>query len=367
MAINRRDVILGAIGTGTALVGAHALGAGLLSPTVARAQTGGLEESLVIRTTGGVFEQALRDNFFDPFTEATGVKVIPVQASYGDMMAKSAAMQAAGQVEWDIISPQYYELSKLGNLLEDLGDCSAMPNVASQGIPDACGGHGVLYLTGGQVLTFDPQTFTDKKPQTWADFWDVEAFPGPRALPNTGSPWATLIAALIADGVAPADLFPLDLDRAFAKLDEIKPHVAVWWTTGAQSQQVMRQGEAVMTLMWSGTAYATREAGVPLEWSWSNAVADFGAFGILKGAPHPNAARAFIDFYMGHPENHAAFSRQMGYATSSQAGRDLLTDEEKTTLGAVPEVADQIITPDADWLEKNRAAALERWNAWISA
>lgn len=367
MTINRRDVLLHAVGAGVVLAGVGGLGPRLLSPTSALAQTAELEGSVIIRTTGGVFEQALRENFFDPFTEETGVKVIPVQASYGDMMAKSAAMQAAGNVEWDIISPQYYELSKLGNLLEDLGDCSAMPNVASQGIPTACGGHGVLYLTGGQVLTFDPQTFTDAKPQTWADFWDVEAFPGPRALPNTGSPWATLIAALIADGVAPAELFPLDLDRAFAKLDQIKPHVAVWWTSGAQSQQVMRQGEAVMTLMWSGTAFAARESGIPLEWSWTNAVADFGAFGILKGAPNPNAARAFIDYYMAHPEHHAAFSRQMGYATSSQAGRDLLTDEEKITFGAVPEIADQIIIPDADWLEQNRAAALERWNSWISA
>ena len=90
-----------------------------------------------------------------------------------------------------------------------------------------------------------------------------------------------------------AKLFPLDLDRAFAKLDKIKPQIAVWWKTGAQSQQVMRQGDAVMSLMWSGTAYATKKSGVPLDWSWTNAVADFGSWTILKGAPHPNAARLF--------------------------------------------------------------------------
>ena len=135
-----------------------------------------------------------------------------------------------------------------------------------------------------------------------------------------------------------AKLFPLDLDRAFAKLDKIKPQVAVWWKTGAQSQQVMRQGDAVMSLMWSGTAYATKKSGVPLEWSWNNAVADFGSWTILKGAPHPNAARAFINFYMANPENHAAFSREMGYATSNKAAGAMLSDAEKAELGAVPAI-----------------------------
>ncbi len=360
MRIDRRQVLAGGLG----IVAGNALGSG---PALAQAGTPKLEDTLVIRTTGGVFEAALKKNFFDPFTKATGVKVVPVAASYGDMMAKATAMQTSGNVEWDIISPQYYELGKLTHLAADLGDCSAMPNVAAQGIPKACGRYGVLYLVGGQLLTFDPQAFKDRKPKSWADFWDVKTFPGPRALPNTGSPWATLIAALIADGVPADKLFPLDLDRAFKKLDQIKPHVSVWWKTGAQSQQVMRQGDAVMNLMWSGTAYATKKSGVELDWSWTNAIADFGAWVALKGAPHPNAARAFIDFYMGNPENHAAFSRQMGYATSNKAGQALLNAEEKNELGASPEIVEQIIVPDADWLEQNRAAALERWNRWLSA
>ena len=361
MSINRRKVLLRSLGVGTAGM------TGLVGRLAAQGTAGKVEDTLVIRTTGGIFEAALKKNFFDPFSKATGVKVVPVAASYGDMMAKSAAMKAAGKVEWDIISPQYYELAKLSDLAEDLGNCSAMPNVASQGIPNTCGRYGVLYLVGGQVMAYDPRAFTGKKPQTWADFWDVKAFPGARALPNTGSPWATLIAALVADGVAPNKLFPLDLDRAFKKLDQIKPHVAVWWKTGAQSQQVMRQGDAVMSLMWSGTAYATKKAGVPLEWSWTNAVADYGSWAILKGAPHPNAARAFIDFYMTNPENHVAFSREMGYGTSNKASGALLTDAEKAEFGAVPAIQSQVISPDADWLEKNRAAALDRWNKWISA
>ena len=111
----------------------------------------GLEPTVVIRTTGGVFEAALKRNFFDPFTAATGVRVVPVASSYGDMMAKAAAMQAAGNVEWDIISPQFTELDTISQYLDDLGDCGGMPNVAAAGVPGSCGRWGVLYLTGAQV------------------------------------------------------------------------------------------------------------------------------------------------------------------------------------------------------------------------
>ena len=73
----------------------------------------------------------------------------------------------------------------------------------------------------------------DKAPSNWAEYWDVEGFPGRRSLRK--NPIDTLEQALMADGVAPADLYPLDVDRAFAKLDEIKEKIAIWWTGGAQT------------------------------------------------------------------------------------------------------------------------------------
>ncbi len=336
-------------------------------PAIPHANAAELENSVVIRTTGGVFEQALKRNFFDPFTKATGVRVIPVAASDGDMMAKTAAMQAAGRVEWDIISPQYDDLENRAKYLVDLGDCSTLPHVATDGVKQACGRYGVLYVTGGQVLAYDPRAYKDRAPATWADFWDVKGFPGRRALSNTGNPWASIVSALCADGVDPARLFPLDMDRAFRKLDEIKPNIAVWWRTGDQSQQIMRSGDVQMSLMWSGRAVATKREGVPLEWTYNQAVADFGAWAILKGAPHPNAARAFIDFYMTRPDAHAAFSREVGYMTPNREAADLLTPDEKKQLVASPETYAQIIHLDAAWLEAHRAEGLERWNRWLSA
>ena len=353
MRMDRRSFTLGA---GAGLAATAAIGRA--------AAQGELEDSVVIRTTGGAFEKALQKHFFDPFTKQTGVRVRPVAASYGEMIAKTVAMAQAGRVEWDIISPQKYELAKLSDYLVDLADCGALPRVAAEGAPGACARYGVQYLSGAVVLTWASAAFPGRKPASWADFWDVKTFPGPRAMPNYGNPWNNaLLMALLADGVAPDKLFPLDLDRAFRKLDEIKPHVSVWWKTGSQSTQILQSGEAVMTMLWSGTAYAAKRAGLPIEWTFNQSIADQGSWAILKNSPSPNAARAFIDFYMGHPEAHLGFAREMGYATTNRAAYGMMTPQERAEL--VPETPP--VSIDADWVEKNREAALARWSKWLSA
>lgn len=332
----------------------------------ARAEDG-LESTVVVRTSGGAFEQALKRHFFEPFTKTTGVRVIPVAASDSEMQAKTAAMQAAGRVEWDVISPQYDELPNLARHLVDLGDCARLPNVAAQAMPGTCGRHGILYVIGAQVLAYDPRPYGANPPLSWADFWDVDRFPGRRGLSNSGGPWANIVAALTADDVAPGSLFPLDLDRAFRKLDQIKPHIDVWWRTGDQSQAIFRNGDVQMALMWSGRAYASKQAGVPLAWSYDNAFANFGAWAILKNAPHPKAALAFLDYTVANPAQGAAFTREMGYSTPNLAGQAMLTPTEKTDLISDAATFRQIIQMDPAWIEANRAPALERWNKWVSS
>jgi mannopine transport system substrate-binding protein len=358
MIVNRRTLLTAsAMGAASVLASTHGS---------AQSPPAQLENTLVVRTTGGVFEASLKRNFFDPFTKATGVRVIPVAASDADMQAKATAMQAAGRVEWDIISPQMSELANLSHLLVDLGDCAAIPNIANT-LPGTCGRYGVLYLVGAQVLAHDTRAYKGRPPRTWMDFWNVKDFPGRRALSNSGGPFATIVSALIADGVPRDKLFPLDLDRAFRKLDEIRPHIAVWWRTGSQSSSMWESDDIAMALMWSGQAYATKKTGFPLDWSYEDTLANFGAWAILKNCPHPNAARAFIDFYLGSAEGGAGFGRDVGYATPNLAAAGLMTPDEKQSLITTPEIMGKLIDMDPAWVQQNRARTLERWKEWISA
>jgi putative spermidine/putrescine transport system substrate-binding protein len=54
--------------------------------------------------------------------------------------------------------------------------------------------------------------------------------------------------------VPPDKLYPMDIEPAFKKLDQIKPHIKVWWTQGNQSQQLIRDGEIDMMSIWNARA-----------------------------------------------------------------------------------------------------------------
>ncbi len=73
------------------------------------------------------------------------------------------------------------------------------------------------------ALTWSKKAFPNGGPQSWTDFFDTAKFPGPRSLPDTGDrEWWVPLAALLADGVAPDKAFPMDIDRAYKKLDALK-------------------------------------------------------------------------------------------------------------------------------------------------
>src|SRR5690625_1530846 len=111
----------------------------------------------------------------------------------------------------------------------------------------------------------------DKCPTNPEEFWDVENFPGTRAIRNR--PFEVFAFALLADGVSPDELYPLDLDRAVAKLEEIKPHIKVWPAGVTQELQIITSGEVGVIFTASGIAYRAKRRSVPgLEAYWNGSV-----------------------------------------------------------------------------------------------
>lgn len=325
-----------------------------------------LEEQLVIATTGGLMGKALEKYFYEPFAKAKDVEVVPVAIEVPDQWARSEAMMRTGKVEFDIVTATGPDLVARTEMLEKI-DCAQLPNVMKFGVSDACTPYGVARTTGGMLINYNTEVFKDKAPKNWADFWDVKTFPGPRGLPDTGDrDWWVPVAALLADGVAADKLFPLDLDRAYKKLDEIRPHVAVWWKTGDQVQQIMRNKEVVMTMSYSGRALAVVKEGVPSAMSWDQAIRDTGYMALLKGAPDKNAALAYMDFFYASSESHVPFMQEVNYATGSSSAIDLLPPEERDLFATSRANYEKLIKPDFAWIGANRDALRQRWTAWLT-
>ncbi|WFU51671.1 ABC transporter substrate-binding protein [Sinorhizobium terangae] len=342
---------------------AIALVASVIFTVTAQAQ-----QELVIVTTGGAFEKALKDNFFDPFEKLSGVKVHLVSATATEAWTRVKAMSSSKSVEWDVISPNDVDLNKaFAGYLYNFGEnCEQVPNVAKDGIDGTCmaDGLGILRTVGAGTLVYDTQAFPNGGPKSWQDFWDVERFPGPRTLPADGPEWVLAIA-LLADGVPADKLFPLDLDRAFSKLDQIKPHITVWWHSNDQSQQAFRSGEVVMGMLASGRALALRKEGLKLELVLNGAVRDVAPWAMLKDAPHKDAALAFLNFFMTRPEAHLAFVKAINYQTSNKNATLLIPEAERHNMPTASENWSRTFSIDRDWYEQNREMLYDRWNAWM--
>lgn len=325
-----------------------------------------LADEVVYATTGGLMRQMLEEHMYLPFEDATGTAIVPFDIEVPDQWARVEAMNRSGNVEFDMVTATGPDLLSHAHELVEI-DCTALKNVQEFGLPGSCQSNGVARTTGGMVLTYNHDVFKDKAPTSWADFWNVTDFPGPRGLPDTGDrDWWLPAVALLADGVPADQIFPMDLDRAYKKLDEIKPHIDVWWKTGNQVAQILRDGEVAMTLSYSGRSLAAINDGAPLSIVWNGGLRDTGYFAILKGAPNPEGALKFIDFFYGNSDGQPAFMRNVLYATNTTNGLAKLDADEQKLFATYPENYSQLLVPDFQWIGDNREMLRERWTGWLS-
>ena len=210
-------------------------------------------EQITFVSQGGAYQQAQTVAILNPAAKKLGITIN--QDSIPDAWPAIKTQVGSGKPTWDVVdTPTGYCLRGGEQGLIEKLDFSKIPNAAA--MPAAYrNDYSVAYEFYSSVLAYRQKTFPEgHAPNSWADFWDVKKFPGRRALRN--HPIATLEAALMADGVAPDKLYPLDVGRAFKKLEEIKPSITVWWTSGAQSAQLLNDGEVDMEMAWNGRVSA---------------------------------------------------------------------------------------------------------------
>ena len=327
-----------------------AIAAGLLLTFTggANAQT---PDQLTIAASGGSFQDALKRHFYERFEKQSGGKVVHVPVEGQDQFNRARAMVRAGRVEWDLMSPEPQSFYRDQDLFERL-DCSRIPNAQKLGVPGTCTEFGIFRAIGGGVLSYNTKSFPKDPPQTWADFWNVQKFPGPRCLPGI-LPHYVMATALLADGVTGDKLFPLDIPRAVKKLQEIKPHVAVWWSSGNQSMDTLRKGECVMSWMWSGRILQLMAEGQPLNITWNQSQPVSAYWSIVKGTPNKDLAYKFPDLWLTEKAAHIGFLKEIFYVAANVEAIQNLTPAE-IPLRAISEPNLKAQVPfDWKWVSDN--------------
>lgn len=282
--LNRRKFIaLGAAGTVAGPAALNALGRS------AAAQS----RPLTFCSWGGALSELEKTALLDPFAKAKGIEIVHASPTN---YAKIKAMVEGGAPEWDFVDVGGRYIFQGQDYLQPL-DMSLIPN-ASKLDPSWVTPRGIFTSTGATVIAWNTKAFPEgKQPRSWKDFWDVNAFPGPRGLYKPF--YYNYEAALLAAGVARANVYPVTDDKvkmAMDKLRELKPHIKVWWTAGAQPPQLLSSGELAMSSAWSGRIFAIMKENAPVSMTYEDGIAWGNAWVVVKGSPHARLAMEAINY-----------------------------------------------------------------------
>ena len=327
-------------------------------------------DELVVQTWGGTLDEAQR-KYMDAFNKEFEMKVVSVEAG-ADAGGKLAAMQRSRNIEWDVISGNYENYVKMWydkGLLQDV-DYNLIKDTDGM-LPDSMQPWGVASHLEGICLVYNTNAFPPgKEPKGWKDFFDVENFPGPRSMHNWGGPADNLAIALMADGAGPNEVFPIDYKRAFAMMDKVKPHVKVWYTSGNQLVQALKDEEVVMAVATDGRARSAIAMGAPIKIVWDQGFYFYAWWGVVKNSENADWANKFINLAC-RPDLQAEFIQIIGYSTPNVKAIEYLPKElqplQLTHPDNVKKVFNMMEVKNArSWMMPNMEKIDEIWNTWIA-
>ncbi|MBA3877246.1 MAG: ABC transporter substrate-binding protein [Anaerolinea sp.] len=310
--------------------------------------------TLTFASYGGAYQEAQRKGWLEPYSALTGVTF---QESEDSSNATIKAQVEAGQVTWDIVDVgNDFGLDAQADLLEPLDYTKIRKDEILDGFAST---YRVADITYGVVLGYNTEKTGGQVPQGWADFFDTTKFPGKRGFWDY-SAGGIFEFALLADGVAPADLYPLDLPRATAKLDTIKDDI-VFWSSGAESQDLLGKGEVAMAMIWNGRAYSAKNIdNNPVEIQWNGQIVTADYFVVPKGTPNKDAAMDFIA-WATCKENNAAPSKYIPYGPTNKLAK---ADPSKVAELSVSNINDTTAYFDDAWVVENAQLLEDAYQEW---
>lgn len=213
------------------------------------------------------------------------------------------------------------------------------------------------------IIAYNPQTHKNP-PGSFAEFFDTKKFPGVRSIYNYC--YGMLEVALVADGVTWDNMYPLDLDRAFAKLTTLGKNL-VFWDTGAQSQQQIVAGSADYIITWNGRIPPLAQQGLPVAVEWQDNIMIL-ADHIIPGNTDREAVCAEFIHEALLPENQAAASNLLATGPTVSKGYDLIDDDMKSSIPTNPvNIAKSSGMLDDDWWATNYDSTSTSWTKWVNS
>ncbi len=346
---------------------------GVALPLAAAAQ-----EAVTVVSWGGSYARACVLGYHESFTEETGIRIS--LEDYNGGLAQIRAQVEIGNVHWDVVDLDIDEAVQgcEEGLLEPLDPSLFVPGpngepATEDFLPGTWTECGVGTSSGSSIYAYNTESFPGDRPTTIDDFFDLQKFPGRRAMRRM--PRDNVEFALMADGVPVEDLYdvldtPEGRDRAFRKLDTIKDQV-IWWEAGAQPPQMLADREVVMSTAWNGRIFNAQVLeNQPLEIVWDGQIKGVNQLVIVAGTPRLELAKQFIAFAT-RPESMAGLAGYIAYSPVRRSGIALVSTHKEVGIEMGPHMPTndrpgRSIPRNHAWWSDHKDEFLERFSAWLA-
>ena len=336
--------------------GATIAAATIAAPMLITSRKAMAASDLVVITWGGDYHKGVEEALAKPFEKEFGVHVNLIDTPD---LAKVKAQIMTGNVEWDVfdaVGPMAMTGAKNGywepldpTMFDQNDLISPMTKYA---VP-------FYGFTGG--ICWDENKYpAGKHPETWAEYWDNKKFPGQRTLRNRAS--ETMEIALMADGVPPEKVYPLDVERAFRSLDRIKPYIGKWVDQTPQTVSLVETGQVDYSYTYATRVKAAQAASKPIGFSFKQNLIGLEYLVVLKGAPHKQSAMKYVQFSL-RPDRQAALMDLHGNTPASKKALSMVTPEAKKWMSNPSNKMD-LISNDEWWADHYDELTL-RFKEWV--
>ncbi len=339
---------------------------------IAMAFTASSYADITFVSWGGAYTNSQQKAYIDTWSKGSGVTV----ESYNGGLGEIKAQVEAGNVTWDVVDvlPDQAITGCDEGLFEKVDQSEFINDLVVPPVSDCV----VPQIFWAYTVFYDKSAFPGKKPKSMKDFFNVKKFPGKRGIHTW--PNALIEMALVADGVKAKKVYdvmstPEGIDRAFAKLDEIKNDV-VFWSAGSKPLELVSSGEVVMAIAYNGRiGAAILSEGKNFEYIWDGTVLEQEYLVAIKGGKNTAEALEF----MAHASSAASNAEQAKYIPYGPMRKSSINIIKKGEpwfikeggninilphMPTTPKVLKKAVIADPYWWADNGAEVSERYGAW---
>lgn len=307
---------------------------------------------------GGALQDAERKAYLKPAEAALG---ITIQEDNMDGLAAVRAQVMSGKPKWDVVELASNDcvMAQEQGLTEPL-DYSV---ISTEGVAANFYGKNWIASNAYSTVLAWANDAGENTPKTWKAFFDPEV-KAARAMYR--QPYTTLELALIADGVSPKALYPLDVDRAFKVLERIRPQVVNWWRSGTDSAQLLRSREVDALAIWASRVDELKQSGDAVDYTYDHALVDYDCVVVPKGAPNKELAMKLVAEIM-KPHSQATLVTLIPNPPINVKAYDtgIIPAAMAATLPTAPANIDKVVFFDPVWWQAHQAEVQRRFDLFI--